>query len=90
MLHLSVSTDWWAGRDQISNETDKKGRKVTIASALALSFGTLVCVAVLAVLGVSLNYKYYKPSTYQLAKEKNKDMELKARKLAKPNLHNPG
>jgi len=38
----------------ITAETKKRSRKVSIASALALSFGTLVCIAVLAVLGVSL------------------------------------
>ncbi|MEP3247822.1 MAG: adenylate/guanylate cyclase domain-containing protein [Sneathiella sp.] len=38
----------------IDPEQSKRRSKVSIASALAMSFGTLVCVAVLAVLGVSL------------------------------------
>ncbi|MEH6404285.1 MAG: adenylate/guanylate cyclase domain-containing protein [Sneathiella sp.] len=38
----------------ITIEAKQISRKITIASALAMSFGTLVCVAVLAVLGVSI------------------------------------
>lgn len=42
------------GRSAIIAATKQNRRRISIASALALSFGTLVSIAVLAVLGVSL------------------------------------
>ena len=42
------------GRKNIPHKARQISRKITIASALAMSFGTLVCVAIIAVLGVSI------------------------------------
>ncbi|WP_169543410.1 adenylate/guanylate cyclase domain-containing protein [Sneathiella aquimaris] len=43
-----------SGSKKISVDQQKRRSRVTIASALAMSFGPLICIAILAVLGVSL------------------------------------